>query len=141
MWNALIEGFTQATDLAEFVMQRCDVNYRSAYLIVGRAVQTAARAGLRGIDLTGEMIDTAAEQETGQRLGLTATDLSEVLDPRLLVAGRALQGGAAPEVVRGMAWSVRQDAQLLRSAIAQRRDRVARAERRLLAQAEAVARG
>jgi argininosuccinate lyase len=141
MWDALIEGFTQATDLAEFVMQRCDVNYRSAYLIVGRAVQTAARAGLRGVDLTGEMIDTAAEQEMGRRLGLTATDLSEVLDPRRLVAGRALQGGAAPEIVREMARSVQQDAQHLRSAIAQRRDRVARAEQQLLAQAEAVARG
>jgi hypothetical protein len=40
-----------------------------------------------------------------------------------------------------MARSVQQDAQHLRSAIAQRRDRVARAEQQLLAQAEAVARG
>jgi argininosuccinate lyase len=141
MWTALIDGFTQATDLAEYVMQHCDVDYRSAYLIVGRAVQTAAGAGLRGIDLTGEMIDTAAEQEIGLRLGLTGTDLSDVLDPRRLVAGRELQGGAAPDVVREMARSVERDAQRLRSEIAQRRDRVAQAEHRLLQQAEVVVRG
>jgi argininosuccinate lyase len=139
MWDALIMGFTQATDLAEFVMQHCGIDYRSAYLIVGRAVQTAARAGLRGVDLTGDMLDTAAERETGEPLGLAGTDLSEVLDPRLLVAGRTLQGGAAPDVVRSMARSVRHDAQQLRSEVARRRDSVVRAEKHLLAQAEAVA--
>lgn len=139
MWEALVAGFTQATDLAEFVMQRCDVNYRTAYLIVGRAVQTAARSGLRGVDLTGEMLDRAAIDESGRPLGLAETDLTEVLDPRRLVADRALQGGAAPRIVREMAHRLRDEARRLTTEVAERRDRVALAEGRLLEQAERVA--
>jgi argininosuccinate lyase len=30
MWEALLQGFSQATDLAEYVMQTCDLDYRSA---------------------------------------------------------------------------------------------------------------
>ena len=44
-------GFSQATDLAEYVMQPCDVDYRTAYQVVGRAVRDGHAAGLRGIDL------------------------------------------------------------------------------------------
>ncbi|HLI56789.1 MAG TPA: argininosuccinate lyase, partial [Actinomycetota bacterium] len=52
MRASLEAGFSQATDLAEFVMQACGVDYRTAYVVVGAAVQQAARAGLRGVDLT-----------------------------------------------------------------------------------------
>lgn len=45
MWESLLAGFSQATDLAEFVMQACDVDYRSAYSIVGAAVRRASVQG------------------------------------------------------------------------------------------------
>ena len=54
MLESLRNGFSQATDLAEFVMQAARVDYRSAYLVVGRAVREAGRQGLRGLDLTGD---------------------------------------------------------------------------------------
>ncbi|CAN5877422.1 argininosuccinate lyase [soil metagenome] len=138
MWAALLSGFTQATDLAEFVMQRCDVNYRTAYLIVGRAVQTAARDGLRGVDLTGEMLDAAAVAQTGAPLGLAGGDLEAVLDPRRLVADRLVPGGAAPHLVREMAATVTAEARELSTAVDTRRSRVRTAERDLVTQAEAV---
>ena len=138
MWDALVDGFTQATDLADFIMQRCDVDYRTAYLIVGRAVRAAADAGHRGIDLTVGMLDTAAVEQTGQTLGLVQAELAQVLDPRRLVADRELQGGAAPHVVRGMARTVHDDATALASDVARRRNAVARAEADLLRQAVEV---
>jgi len=79
------------------------IDYRSAYLLVGAAVRKASREGLRGVDLTGEMLDAAAEETIGRRLGLAGRDLSEVLDPRAIVGTRTALGGAAPEVVRRMA--------------------------------------
>ena len=39
MWASLESGFSQATDLAEFVMQTCGVDYRTAYVVVGAAVR------------------------------------------------------------------------------------------------------
>jgi argininosuccinate lyase len=103
MEQALLQGFSQATDLAEHVMQSCGVDYRTAYLVVGRAVSRAGREGLRGIDLTGEMLDDAALEQIGRRLGLSGTDLGRVLDPRAIVQTRSAPGGAAPEVVSRMA--------------------------------------
>ena len=105
MWAALEAGFCQATDLAEYVMLTCGLDYRTAYQVVGVAVRTAHEAGLRGIDIDGEMLDEAAQQYASRSLGLTGTDLSEVLDPRRIVATRTAVGGAAPEVVAAMATS------------------------------------
>ena len=45
MWSELERGFTQATDLAEYVMVAAGVDYRTAYHVVGRAVRAASRGG------------------------------------------------------------------------------------------------
>ena len=65
MRAALDAGFSQATDLAEYIMQTCGVDYRSAYQVVGRAVRQASAAGLRGVDIDGAMLDAAAAEVTG----------------------------------------------------------------------------
>ena len=62
-------GYTQATDLAEYIVQTCGVDYRSAYDVVGRTVREASRPGIPGRDITGAMLDEAAVAETGQPLG------------------------------------------------------------------------
>jgi argininosuccinate lyase len=49
------------------------------------------------------MLDEAALEQIGRRLGLAGSDLSEVLDPRAIVQTRSAPGGAAPEVVTRMA--------------------------------------
>ncbi len=142
MRQALASGFSQATDLAEYVMETCGVDYRTAYLLVGEAVRRASREGLRGVDLTGDMLEEAAAKTTGHPLGLAGdTGLAEVLDPSAIVATRALTGGAAPDVVRGMARGCA-------SAAAQVRDRASRtaadlaaAEDALLTMAWEIARG
>jgi len=50
MHSVLEAGFSQATDLAEFVMQDRGIDYRTAYRVVGHAVRLASARGLRGID-------------------------------------------------------------------------------------------
>ncbi len=116
MWTALESGFSQATDLAEYVMQARDLDYRTAYQVVGRAVRTASAGGLRGVDLDGSMIDAAAWELTGRSVGLAELDLAPVLDPRAIVETRTAAGGAAPPVVEGMADQCRRAARELREA-------------------------
>lgn len=103
MWQALESGFSQSTDLAEFIMQRCAVDYRTAYHVVGIAVRKASRDGLRGVDLTVARLQAAAAEYNGSRLDLGDADLTAVLDPRGIVETRVLAGGAAPPVVADMA--------------------------------------
>ena len=103
MAAVLESGFSQATDLAEFVMQDCGVDYRTAYRVVGRAVREASAQGLRGVDIDGALLDAAAAELTGRSLGLAGRDLSAVLDPASIVASRTAVGGAAPGEVTRMA--------------------------------------
>jgi argininosuccinate lyase len=121
MVHALDAAFTQATDIAEFVIQECDVDYRTAYRVVGDAVREAAARGQSGRQLTGDALDAAAGRVAGRPLGLAGRDLSEVLDPVAIVATRTGTGGAAPDVVTAMAQRCRERADAVRADAARRR--------------------
>lgn len=103
MWEELQGGFSQATDLAEFIMLATDVDYRSAYRVVGQVVRSASNAKLRGLDITSEMIDEAAREICGFELSLDVDQLAAVLDPLNIVETRTATGGAASSVVCDMA--------------------------------------
>lgn len=141
MWSALESGFCQATDLAEFIMQTCHVDYRTAYQIVGIAVRDASRVGLRGIDLTAERLQTAADQHAGISLGLNGRDLTDVLDPRHIVETRTLAGGAAPDVVARMAADCRDRARRLGQRAESRAADFEKSETELIALATALIEG
>jgi argininosuccinate lyase len=132
MADALGGGFTQATDLAEHIVQVCRIDYRTAYVIVGATVRAAAAVGLRGVDITGEMLDNASVELQGRPLGLAGHDLSAVLDPRLIVSTRSARGGAAPEAVMAMVESCRADAAGLHAEADRRRAAFDAAEEALL---------
>jgi argininosuccinate lyase len=141
MREVLLAGFSQATDLAEYVMQTCEVDYRTAYLVVGRAAGDAGRRGLRGVDLTGALLDQAATALLGHPLGLAGRDLHEILDPEAIVRTRLAPGGAAPAIVRDMAAGCQRAAEQLRAAAERAQAAFHQAEDDLLTQAREVARG
>jgi argininosuccinate lyase len=138
MQDTLDAGYTQATDLAEFIVQACDVDYRSAYVVVGKAVREASRRGLPGRQITGGLLDELAEAETGHPLGLAELDLSDVLDPWSVVTTRTATGGAAPAAVADMIEHCRADTAALSARVANRRAAASQATTVLLAKAQAV---
>jgi argininosuccinate lyase len=103
MWKVLEDGFSQATDLAEHIMLTTGIDYRTAYRVVGEAVKTASRKGLRGVDIRSQEIDEAAQRLGVEPLSLDPGELAIALDPRAIVATRTASGGAAPGVVAEMA--------------------------------------
>lgn len=138
MREILDAGYTQATDLAEFIVQTCDIDYRSAYVVVGRTVREASRRGVPGREITGQMLDEMAEAETGQPWGLADVDLTEVLDPLSVVTTRTAMGGAAPEAVRTMVGHCQADTAALSTRVGERRAAVAAASDSLRARVHAV---
>ena len=135
MREELDAGYTQATDLCELIVQVCGVDYRSAYVVVGRTVREASRLGVPGRLITGAMLDEAARAETGRSWGLDGRDLSAVLDPREIVHSRVGTGGASPAAVESMVQQCLSDADALAAAVTQRRQLMDDAERLLLARA------
>jgi argininosuccinate lyase len=98
----LDKGYAQSTDLAEHLTQLLDIDYRTAYFVVGDVVREASRAGIRGLDLTAQMINDAALTRTGARWRLADSDLRAVLDPSQIVASRRALGGTAAEPIAQM---------------------------------------
>jgi argininosuccinate lyase len=139
MARGLDDGYTHATDLSEFIVQHCRVDYRTAYDVVGRTVREASRVGVPGRLITGEMLDDAAVAETGTPLGLASADLSSALDPWVIIGSRKATGGAAPDAVRSMIRKCEQSADDLADAVDHRRRGLVRAEERLLEQARRTA--
>jgi argininosuccinate lyase len=139
MREELERGYTQATDLAEYLVQTLGVDYRTAYLVVGQTVRTASRAGIPGARITGEMIDKAAEAHTGRSWGLAGTDLSSILDPWRIVQSRRAEGGAAPEALAEMVLRLRADLAELAELAARRQAAFDHAEQDLLRTARKAA--
>jgi argininosuccinate lyase len=139
MRAALEAGFSQATDLAEHIMQACGIDYRTAYRVVGHAVRQASAAGLRGADIDGALLDASAAEITGRPLGLAGHDLSMVLDPWQIVVSRTTLGGAAPGEVTRMAGDAAAQAGELASEARRWRDRYQAAEDALVATARRTA--
>ena len=132
-------GYTQATDLAEYLVQHADVDYRTAYLVVGRTVRAASAAGVPGVEITGEMIDRAAQEHCGRTLGMGGRDLGEVLDPWRIVLSRDARGGASPTAVGRMTADLRTQLDALAATAAERAEAHRLAEVTLLDSARAGA--
>lgn len=102
MSQRAIEGFSQATDLADIIMQEREVDYRSAHQIVGLLVRKSILKNKKRFILTPEMVDEAATQVLQKKLGLTQQQLDLILDPRAIVETRQGSGGAAKVRVQEM---------------------------------------
>jgi argininosuccinate lyase len=141
MREELDRGYTQATDLAEHLVELVGVDYRTAYVVVGNVVREAARAGIPGSAITGAMIDAAAEAHTGRTWGLADHDLAPLLDPRAIVATRTAEGGAAPSAIAAMVAQLRERLTELDARARERAERHRAAEEALLVTARAAAAG
>jgi argininosuccinate lyase len=139
MSEELERGYTQATDLCEYITETCAVDYRTAYDVVGKTVRQAADRGIPGRRITGAMVDDVALAETGRAWGLAGRDLAPVLEPREIVATRRSLGGAAPESGVAMVRQCTEQVQSLEDEVERRRRRLDRAEQELLRRARELA--
>jgi argininosuccinate lyase len=92
MRDAASQGFSTATDLADWLVREADVPFREAHHITGKAVKAAEE---RGCDLAELPLD--ALREIDQRIDGRVFD---VLTGDASVRSRTSYGGTAPERVR-----------------------------------------
>ena len=92
MRAAAEQGYSTATDLADWLVREADVPFREAHHITGRVVKAAEE---RGCDLTDLPLDalTAIDQRIDERV-------YDVFSVEASVRSRTSYGGTAPERVR-----------------------------------------
>src|SRR4029450_12629715 len=100
--DALSLGFSQSTDVAEELMVRGGVDYRTAYQIVGAAVRRLAAEGRGATDLTPSLLEQGAGGQRGRPLLFAPASLPAARDPAAIFAPRVAMGGAAPEPMDAM---------------------------------------
>jgi len=129
--------FTGATDLAEELVLRHGLDYRSAYRVVGRGVAHAIEAGQTS--LTERHLATAADEVLGRSIAIDPETVLAVSDPSRIVAGRTVLGGSAPERVLEHCRSLTRRRTEAARWQQERRGHASQAEQRLIAAAQALA--
>jgi argininosuccinate lyase len=92
MREAAAQGFSTATDLADWLVREADVPFREAHRITGRAVKAAEQRGCGLAELPLETLQ-AIDPRIDERV-------FNVLSVEASVASRTSYGGTAPERVR-----------------------------------------
>jgi argininosuccinate lyase len=96
MRQAVVENYSLATDLADYLAQHFGLPYRSAYTVVGTLVKEAIAADcpLHAMDVA--RLQALARDVAGVEIALSQAAFEAVLEPERALAQRQHVGGAAP---------------------------------------------
>jgi len=99
-------GFVGATELANLLVRKYTVAFRTSHKIVGALVKTLIDSHQTLLDATPEMIQKVALQAAGIKLEVKKEDIRECTNPRKIVEMYRVQGGpSAVEVEKSIATS------------------------------------
>ena len=94
------EGFVGATELANVLVRKYDVSFRSAHKIVGALVKSLGDSKLTFNEATPELLKRVAKESSGIELSVKKEDISYLFDPLKLVKANNVKGGPSPDVVK-----------------------------------------
>ena len=111
--------------MADALVRESGLSFREAHHVVGAVVRQALDASLPASDITAEMVNAAATEQTGRPICLSDQSVRLCLDPAYSLESRSAKGGPAPSLV------------VLR--IAQQRDELHKAQERAMRTRQMVA--
>ncbi len=97
-------SFVAATELANLLVRKYNVPFRTAHKIVGAVVKSLIEEKSTFADTTPKLLQQIALDTAGIKLSVKAEDLAELANPLKLVESYIVKGGPAPsEVKRALA--------------------------------------
>ncbi len=97
-----LKSFVAATELANLLVRKYNIPFRSAHKIVGALVKSLIEAKLTFADATPKLLAKAAEDSTSIKLNVKTEDIKVLADPLKLVEACKVKGGPAPAEVKRM---------------------------------------
>jgi argininosuccinate lyase len=123
------KGFSTATELADSLVRTCNLPFRTAHNIVGRAVQKG--------DLSLATLEKAAGEVGGgislAGKGLTQKGIDRMLDVKYSLKLRKAPGGPAPDAVRAALAERRKQLRADAESVSKKQKKLATAEEHLIA--------
>ena len=95
--------WTTASHLADELVRRFDLPFRTAHHIVGGFVKASIEAGLTVGQASAAMLDKAATELTGKAPGFTDDELRKMLSARHFIESRVTEGSVHPAHVLAQA--------------------------------------
>ena len=100
--NKLLLSFSTATELANMLVRKYKVPFRTAHKIVGSLVRALTETKSTLSDVTPELLQKVAQESTGLKLKVDAKDIRESADLLKLVETYKVRGGPSPVEVERM---------------------------------------
>jgi argininosuccinate lyase len=95
-----LTGFVAATELANLLVRKYNVPFRTAHKVVGALVKNLLDAKKTLADATPLVIQKIAKETADVKLSVKPEDLKALTDPLKLVESHAVIGGPAPKEVK-----------------------------------------
>ncbi|MCL4429630.1 MAG: argininosuccinate lyase [Chloroflexi bacterium] len=92
-------GFVGATELANMLVQKYNVAFRTSHKIVGALVKTLIDSKQTLLNATPELMQKVAQEAAGVKLSVKKEDIVECTNPRKLIETYKVQGGPSPAEV------------------------------------------
>lgn len=93
-------GFVGATELANMLVSKYNVPFRTAHKIVGALVKSLIDSKQTLLNATPELLGKTAEQTAGLKLSVVEKDIVSCTNPHKLVETCKVQGGPSPVEVK-----------------------------------------
>ena len=92
-------GFVGATELANMLVRKHNVAFRTSHKIVGALVKALIDSKQTLMNATPELLQKAAQEAAGIKLTVKKEDIVECTNPRKLIETYKVQGGPSPAEV------------------------------------------
>ena len=96
------KNWSTANNLADFLVRKRELSYRTAHHVVARLVAIAVEERKEPSETTSEMVDRAAKETIGKTLSVTTKEVRNALDPSVFVKTRATKGSINPSEIERM---------------------------------------
>ena len=93
-------GFVGATELANMLVRKHDVAFRTAHKIAGAVVKSLIDSHQNLLDVTPELLQKIALEVADVKLTVKKADLADCTDPRKIVETYKVQGGPSSVEVK-----------------------------------------
>ena len=93
-------SFVAATELANTIVRKYNIPFRSAHKIVGALVKTLIESKLTFENATTALLAKVAMETIGVSLMVNQADIEDSVDPKKIVKSHSITGGPAPATVK-----------------------------------------
>ncbi len=99
--KSMLDDFSTATSLANYLVKEFSIPFRQAHAIVGSLVRDAGAEGLSLEEVAAKRLAGAVRAETGRRIAVTEATVRSVLSVESSLEGIVTQGGSNPRFIAG----------------------------------------